>query len=344
MSRAQQGAVDKTAANQNTTYNTNAQSGDTAAQGDIGSYANAVGAFKAANPYGQGGVVQTAQNQEVSDAAAGGAQAAGNAVQSSAVRTGQNAGGAIAATQDMQEQNARALMGQEAANTAANAGANAGYQGQVVADTGQTAGMQGKLAAQESGAAQGALNTQEQAAQTPSFMDELGSGLIQAGANFAGGAGLGMCPAKGSLYLMADGTERKVEDLKVGDLIAGMDTVPQRVEEIRNSVSPILRTETEDGFVARTSVSHEFVLPMGGFVVAVDALGKRLVTAKGWSRVKNLRWDGDEVIYNVITDGSHTYRADGVWALGTGERRRRADDWNAIGARVPESEVIDGGR
>ncbi len=203
MSRAQQGAVDKTAANQNTTYNTNAQSGDTAAQGDIGSYANAVGAFKAANPYGQGGPVQTAQNQQVSDTAAGAAQAAGNAVQSSAVRTGQNAGGAIAATQDMQEQNTRDLMGQEAADTAANAGAGAGYAGQVVADTGQTAGMQGKLAAQESGAAQGALNTQEQAAQTPSFMDELGKSVAGMPSSFAQGAGMaagGGCWIAAELY------------------------------------------------------------------------------------------------------------------------------------------------
>ena len=187
MSRAQQGSVDTTATNENTTYNTNAQSGDTAAQGDIGSYSDAVGAFKAANPYGQGGPVQTAQNQEVSDAAAGGAQAAGQALQSAAVRTGQNSGGAIAATKDIAEQNTRDQMSQEAQNTVANAGAGASYAGQVVADTGQTADMQGKLANQEASAAQGALGTEEQAAQTPSFLDELGSGVIQAGANFAKG-------------------------------------------------------------------------------------------------------------------------------------------------------------
>lgn len=206
MSRAQQGAVDTTATNENTTYNTNAQSGDNAAQGDIGSYADAVGAFKAANPYGQGGPVQTAQNQEVSDAAAGGAQAAGNALQSAAVRTGQNAGGAIAATEDMQENNTRNLMGQEAGDTAADASANAGYQGQVVADTGNVEGLQSGLANQEATAAQGALGTEEQAAQTPSFMDELGSGLIQAGDNFAGGfgQGYGAQVAKGGCWIAAE--------------------------------------------------------------------------------------------------------------------------------------------
>lgn len=192
MSRAQQGSVDTTAGNENTTYNTNAQTGDTAAEGDIGSYADAVGAFKAANPYGQGGPVQTAQNQEVSDTAAGGAEAAGNALQSAAVRTGQNAGGAIAATKDIAEQNTRTQMGQEAEDTASDASADAGYQAQGVGMTGNVEGMQSGLAKDEATAAQGALGTEEQAAQTPSFMDELGSGLIQAGDNFAGGLGQGV--------------------------------------------------------------------------------------------------------------------------------------------------------
>ena len=46
--------------------------------------------------------------------------------------------------------------------------------------------MQSGLAGQESGAAESALNTGEEAAKTPSFMDELGQGLISAGTNLAG--------------------------------------------------------------------------------------------------------------------------------------------------------------
>lgn len=190
MSRAQQGDVNATAAAENTSYNTNAQDAFKGAQGDVASYADAVGAFKAANPYGQGGPVQTADNQMTADTAAGLAESAGQALQGSAVRTGQNASGAIAATEQMQEANDRALVGQEAAQTKDRAAADTGYRSAVVGDTGNIQAMQDALATQQAGAAQGALGTQEQAAQTPSFLDELGQGLItgaaQVGSAYAG--------------------------------------------------------------------------------------------------------------------------------------------------------------
>lgn len=182
MSRAQQGDVNTTAAAENTSYNTNAQDAFTNAQGDVGSYASAVGAFGAANPYTQGGAVQTADNQQTADTAAGMAQSAGQALQSSAVRTGQNAGGAIAATEQMEDQNERNLVGQEAGQTKDLAAADTGYKSAVLGDTGNVESMQNSLATEQAGAAQGALGTQEQAAQTPSFMDELGQGLISGAA------------------------------------------------------------------------------------------------------------------------------------------------------------------
>lgn len=185
MSRAQQGDVNATAAAQNSSYNANATDAFKQAEGDVGSYADEVGAFKASNPYGQGGPVATADNQMAADTAAGQAQSAGQAVQSAAVRTGQNAGGAIAATEQMQQQNERNLVGQEAAANKDRAAADTGYKSAVVGDTGNIATMQDQLATQQGGLAQGALGTQEQSAQTPSFLDELGQGVIGAGENFA---------------------------------------------------------------------------------------------------------------------------------------------------------------
>lgn len=190
MSRAQQGQVNDTAAAENTSYNTNAQDAFKNAEGDIGNYASAVGAFGAANPYTPGGAVQTADNQMTADTAAGLAQSGGQAIQSAAVRTGQNAGGAIAATEAMNESNDRALVGQEAQQTKDRAAAGTGYGEAVLGATGNIQNMQDALATQQAGAAQGALGTQEQAASTPSFLDELGQGLItgggQVGAAFAG--------------------------------------------------------------------------------------------------------------------------------------------------------------
>lgn len=190
MSRAQQGQVNDTAAAENTSYNTNAQDAFTKAQGDVGTYANAVGAFKAANPYVQGGAVQTADNQMMADTAAGLAESSGQAIQGASVRTGQNAGGAIAATEAMREAADRQLVGQEASATKDRAAAGTGYGEAVLGATGNVQSMQDKLAAEQAGVAQSALATQENAAKTPSFMDELGQGLItgggQVGAAFAG--------------------------------------------------------------------------------------------------------------------------------------------------------------
>jgi hypothetical protein len=182
MSRAQQGAVNDQAKAENTSYNTNAQEAYKTAEGDIGDYASAVGAFGAANPYTQGGAVETADNQQSADTAAGLAESTGQALQGAAVRTGQNAGGAIAATEQMQEANERNLVGQQAQATKDRAAADTGYRSAVVGDTGNIEGMQDNLATQQAQAAQNALGTQEQAAQTPSFLDELGEGLITGGA------------------------------------------------------------------------------------------------------------------------------------------------------------------
>jgi hypothetical protein len=189
MSRGQQGQVFNTAKGQNATLNQESQTSFDTTNKDIGDYASAVGEFKAANPYGQGGQAQTIENQQLSDTAAGGAQAAGQALQGAAVRTGQNAGGAIAATENMQEANQRALAGEEAAATQQRLGAGTGYGEAVLGATENIPKMQDTVASQQGQLAQGTLGITEDAAKTPSFMDELGTGLIQAGENFAGAAG-----------------------------------------------------------------------------------------------------------------------------------------------------------
>lgn len=191
MSRAQQGQVFQQGQDQSKSYNTEAQTSFDTTNKDIGDYSTAVGAFKAGNPYGQGGQAQTLENQQLSDTAAGLASSTGQALQSAAVRNGQNTGGAIAATKEMQAENERALAGQEAGATQQRLAADTGYKATGLEAGAKIPGMQDTVAQQEAQASQGALGSEEQAAQTPSFMDELGQGLITAGTNFAGGFGAG---------------------------------------------------------------------------------------------------------------------------------------------------------
>lgn len=189
MSRGQQGDVIDTASGENKNYNALANTSFGKTQGDINNYADTVSAFKANNPYVQGGQAETAENQQIADTADAGARSAGQAIQSAAVRTGQNPAGAIAATEQMQQENERALTGQEAAATDKRLAAGAGYADTAMNATGNIAQAQDTLGNQEGALAQGALGTQEQAAQTPSFMDQLGTGLIQAGVSAAGAYG-----------------------------------------------------------------------------------------------------------------------------------------------------------
>ena len=205
------------------------------------------------------------------------------------------------------------------------------------------AGMQGLYGTNISGQL-GAMKQQnadiqeEAATEAPSLMSDLQQ-VSQIGANVAGT----ICPAEGSLYLMADGTEKPVEELKIGELIAGVDDEPQTIEEIQSAEIDIIRVVTENGHVLRNSLIHAYALPKGGFTVAAKSLGKNILTAEGPSKVISVEPFGTAFVFNVITNGSHTYRADGVWGLGVGDGERQVGSnvWARINRKLAkESEVL----
>lgn len=202
MSRGQQTGVVNTAKGVQSNYNNLANTSFTNAQGDlgkqeagIGDYGAALAGFKAANPYVTGGEAQTAENQQLADTAAASAESGGEALQGLATRSGQNPNAAIAATEHMKQQAARDLMGQQAGATERRLAAGTGYGEAVLGGQATKEGMQGDLtktqaqiAAEQGGLAQGALNTEEGAAQTPSFFDTLGSSFAsQLGKTLGGG-------------------------------------------------------------------------------------------------------------------------------------------------------------
>jgi hypothetical protein len=144
------------------------------------------------------------------------------------------------------------------------------------------------------------------------------------------------CPVWGSKYTMADGSELPVENLHVGDQIMGIDGEPQTIEEIQIGETPIIKVTLDNGLVSRSSRVHAFALPYGGFTVAIHSLGKTIRTRHGLAKVISVEQDGHDTVFNVITDGSHTYLADGIWALGVGEAERQVsmDKWNEIGNKL----------
>jgi hypothetical protein len=191
MSRGQEGAVVDTSKAQNAAFNQNAQQSYTQAQGDITNYGDQLSKFAAANPYGEGGAYQADQNKVLSNTADASGLAAGQALQSQAVRTGQNAGGAIAATEAIQEQNERSLAGQEAEANAGRIGAGSSYGGQVLSGSEVPAQLEAGLVGTESGAGNAALGIDEKASEGPSFTDILGGSFAKGFGS--GAANLAIC-------------------------------------------------------------------------------------------------------------------------------------------------------
>lgn len=137
------------------------------------------------------------------------------------------------------------------------------------------------------------------------------------------------CPAEGSMYLLADSAHLPVELLTVGDKLMGIDDEAQTIEEIQSVYANVLRVATENGCILRNSYTHSYALPKGGFTAASRSWGKIISTATGPSKVISVEQAGQAWVFNVITDGSHTYCADGVWALGVGDDERHVgvNEW-----------------
>ena len=149
---------------ESTGYYNDAQNSYVNAQNKEKDYESQLADYKAANPYKQGGQFQTATNQVMAGTADAGARAAGEALQSQALRTGQNTAGGVAATEHMQQQGTRDLSGEEARATQERIGAGANYDKSVLGATEFPAQFASEMAARMAGAGNTALKTQEDAA------------------------------------------------------------------------------------------------------------------------------------------------------------------------------------
>jgi hypothetical protein len=192
MSRGQENQVFDTSQQQNQQFNQNAQQSYQNAQGDVKNYQDQLAQYAAANPYKQGGEFQTSENRVLANTSDAAAQAAGQAMQSQAVRTGQDAGASIAGTEAAEQANERNLGGQEAAANAQRIGSEAGYNQSVLGATAVPAQLETTLSGQQGSLGNEALGTEQKAGEEPSFLDTLGTGF---GAAF--GKGLGGIAAGG---------------------------------------------------------------------------------------------------------------------------------------------------
>lgn len=197
MSRADSQQITDTAKGQNATQYGNAQNSYTMAQQDAGDYSAALAKYAAANPYGSGGVFQKTTNQQLTDTADAAAKSAGEAMQSSAVRSGINPGAAIAGTEAVAEANERGLGADEAQQTQARLAADANYRAGVLQSTAVPVQQQTQLAGQQGQLAEGTLSAENQAsAANKSFMDQFGGAFATTLGDTLGGKNLKFPGAK----------------------------------------------------------------------------------------------------------------------------------------------------
>ena len=273
------------------------------------------------------------QQNEMLTAADSGAGAAFGSAQAEVNRNAARTGNATSVTKSLDE------MARDKAKSAA--GASEGIAAQDVAGAQAlrqqgAAGMQGLYGTNVSGQLGAMKQANEDVSTEQATQGQNWASQLTQLANLGGSVASDICPAKGSLFLTADGTEKPVETLKIGDQIAGVDDEPQTIEDIQSAEVDIIKVTTEDGHVVRNSLIHAFALPKGGFTVAARSLGKSILTDKGPSKVVKIEPAGKDWVFNVITNGSHTYRADGVWALGVGDGERRigANVWAKVNQKM----------
>jgi hypothetical protein len=186
MSRSEENKIANTGTNAASTYYNNSQNSYTNAQNDVNDYESQLANYKAANPYGEGGQFQTDTNKVLANTADAKARSAGNMLQGAALRTGQNTAGDVAATENMTQQAARDVSGQEAEAQQERIGAGAGYGKSVLAATEAPATMEASLAGQQGSDATGMLGVAQKAGDQPNWADEFGEAM---GKSFGSGAG-----------------------------------------------------------------------------------------------------------------------------------------------------------
>lgn len=192
MSRQAQQNVIGTASSENKTSFGNAQSayGDT--QGDIGDYTKALNSFVSSNPYTKGGEYDSTINTGLSNVSDAGSNSLKGALQSQALRTGQNSAADAATAASGAQQNTRDLSSSLATAQQQRIAGETGYK-----QTGLAAGQvpisaESGLYGTAGGQGNTQLSTQASAAATPGFWDELGNSIASIPGNLATGVGEGI--------------------------------------------------------------------------------------------------------------------------------------------------------
>ena len=159
-----------------------------------------------------------------------------------------------------------------------------------------------------------------------------GKGLGPDGGGGGSGAGGATCFIAGTLVMMADGTKKKIEDIKIGETLLGQDNSHNKVIKYDhpmldkrqlisiNNSKPFMTPEhpiyTRDGWKSyRLSDTIRENPAMKDEMSGQFNVGDEILNVDGvWIEIKTIEvFDNEpqQQLYNFILDGSNTYYADG---------------------------------
>ena len=177
MSRGQSTQAFNTASGENAADFGNAQSAFGSTEGAIGNYNNQLARFVSGNPYTKGGEFDQTINSGLSNVADAGSNSLRGALQSQALRTGQNSAADAATADAGAQQNTRNLTADLAGEQQRRIAGEAGYNQAALSASATPIGAYQSLYGSSQNAADSSLGDEEQAAKTPGFWDEVGNSV-----------------------------------------------------------------------------------------------------------------------------------------------------------------------
>ena len=177
MSRGQSTQAFNTASDENATDSGNAKSAFGSTENAIGNYNNQLAKFVSGNPYTKGGEYDQTINTGLANVSDAGANSLQGALQSQALRTGQNSAADAATAATAAQQNTRDLSSNLAEAQQKRIAGEAGYNTTALDAAKEPITANANLYSTSTNAADSTLGDETQAAKTPGFWDELGNSV-----------------------------------------------------------------------------------------------------------------------------------------------------------------------
>jgi hypothetical protein len=138
--------------------------------------------------------------------------------------------------------------------------------------------------------------------------------LIGAAGTIGGAAAGNACMAKGTKIRVGGQLLAKVEDLRIGDTVLGVEGKIAIIQQPEKSEQECVTLTTEAGHELVCSLPHTLLRPLGGYVRACESLGVEVLIWAGKDRIVNVQPAGVLPVYKLVLNGSHTYLSNNLWS------------------------------